>query len=252
MIWYIYSHSRFKVQRAKLFRFNYKRSVLRKLISIGVPSGMQYIFEVTAFSVAAIFAGMLGAEALAAHQIAINMASVSYMAATGLGAAATIRVGTEFGKGHYLLLKDGARSIFVMTVIWMVAAGLLILTFRYTLAGFYTTEQGVISIAASMLLVVVLFQISDGLQAVCLGALRGFTDVKIPTLITFVAYWLLSVPVSYYLSQYTSLGVMGIWYSLAGALTLSAILLLSRFYNLLEKFRQRSLLKGAGRIRSTY
>ncbi len=236
MFWYLRSHKRFVVHIKHLFSTRLSKVAIRKLLQVGIPSGLQYIFEVSAFSMAAVFAGTLGANALASHQIAINIASVSYMAATGLGSAATIRVGNQAGRADVRNLRMAARSLFMMTVAWMAFAGLVILLFRTTLAGFYSNDEAVLALTGKMLIVVIIFQLSDGLQAVGLGALRGFTDVRVPTLITFFAYWVIALPAAWVFSQYTSWGAMGIWYALAGGLTVSAILLLNRFYNLVQRF----------------
>lgn len=234
---YVYKSRKFAALNLTVFHRNFRRRIVGKLLSLGIPSGLQYIFEVSAFSMAAIFAGMISATALAAHHIAINIASVSYMAVTGIGAAATVRVGNQMGRKDPDTLKQAANSIFVMGLVWMAAAGAVIYLFRAQLAGFYSQDPAVLLLAGQMLIVVVLFQISDGLQAVALGALRGFQDVKIPTTITFVAYWVLTMPVAYVLSQHTPVGVMGIWYALAGGLSLSAALLVVRFYRLWSQFR---------------
>jgi len=233
---YVMHHKRFKVYRLSVFAYKFNTTVFRRILQVGLPTGLQYIFEVSAFSLAAIFAGMLSANAIAAHYIAINIASVSYMAATGLGAAATVRVGNQSGRKDAVNLRLAAKSLFTLTILWMSFAGIIILVFRHQLAGFYSNDPEVLALAATMLLVVVLFQLSDGLQAVGLGALRGFTDVKIPTAITFIAYWAVTMPLAYVLSQHTPLGVMGIWYALAGGLTISAVLLLSRFYVLMTRY----------------
>jgi MATE family multidrug resistance protein len=236
---YVIYHKRFRVYQLNIFAYRFNSKVMRRILQVGLPTGLQYIFEVSAFSLAAVFAGMINANAIAAHYIAINIASVSYMAATGLGAAATVRVGNQSGRKDALNLRLAVKSLFTLTVLWMTFAGVIILIFRHQLAGFYSNDPEVLALAATMLLVVVLFQLSDGLQAVGLGALRGFTDVKIPTAITFIAYWAVTMPAAYILSQYTSLGVMGIWYALAGGLTISAVLLLSRFYSLMGSFTEQ-------------
>jgi MATE family multidrug resistance protein len=212
-----------------------RRVVIKKLLSIGIPTGLQSIFEVGAFAVAALFAGMLSAEALAAHQIAINLASISYMAATGLGAAAAVRVSNQLGRRDVINLRRAAQSLFSLTIGLMVITGVVLLLFRSELAALYTNDPMVTALAAKMLMVAVVFQLSDGLQAVGLGALRGFTDVKIPTIITFLAYWMFTIPLAYMLSQYTPSGALGIWYALAGGLTISAALLLWRFRRLLNQ-----------------
>ncbi|MCC5915713.1 MAG: MATE family efflux transporter [Cryomorphaceae bacterium] len=232
LVMWVYVRRKRKLQFISLLQFHFSKVVVKKLLAIGLPSGLQYIFEVSAFSTAAIFAGLISAQALAAHQIAINLASISYMAATGLGAAAAVRIGNQLGRRDPKNLRMAARSIFTMTVVWMSFTGLILLFFRQTLTGFYADDPEVLALAGSMVIVAVFFQLSDGLQAVGLGALRGFTDVKIPTLITFVAYWIITLPTAYFLSQYTALGAMGIWYALAGGLTISAILLMTRFWKM--------------------
>ena len=237
--WYVMRHPKFAVFKLRLFHRKIRWKVFRRLLELGIPSGLQYIFEVGAFSLAAIFAGMISAVALAAHHIAINIASVSYMTVTGLGAAASVRVGNQRGRRDPLNLRRAANTLFVMTISWMIFAGLLILFFRTSLAGLYSDDPEVLALAANMLIVVILFQLSDGLQAVSLGALRGFQDVRIPTAITFIVYWLITLPLSYVLSQFTPLGVMGIWYALAGGLTLSATLLIFRFYRLVSEFKRK-------------
>jgi MATE family multidrug resistance protein len=239
MWWYIARHPRFQWYKIRMFTRRSISIIYRRLLQVGVPSGLQSIFEVSAFSLAAIFAGMLGAIALAAHQVAINIASVSYMAVTGLGAAAAVRVGNQTGRKDAKNLRMAASSIFRMSLTWMGFAGLVILIFREELAGFYSQDPEVLDLAQIMLLVVVVFQLSDGLQAVALGALRGFTDVKVPTLITFFAYWVVTLPAAYILSQYTPMGVMGIWYALAGGLTISAALLITRFYKIQNRLASK-------------
>ncbi len=239
MAWYVLRHRKFARFRLGLFHTNIRRKVIKRLLGLGIPTGLQYIFEVGAFAMAAIFAGMISAVALAAHHIAINIASVSYMTVSGLGAAAGVRVGNQRGRRDPANLKMACKTIFIMTISWMAFAGLVILLFNKTLVGFYSEDTAVIAIAVNMLIVVVLFQLSDGLQAVGLGALRGFQDVKIPTTITFMVYWPITLPAAYYLSQHTALGVMGIWYALAVGLTLSAVLILFRLHRLVNEFARK-------------
>jgi MATE family multidrug resistance protein len=233
---YVMKANRFKIYDLRIWAISFRKKIARRLLQVGIPSGLQFTFEVSAFSLAAIFAGMLSAKALAAHQIAINIASVSYMAVTGLGAAATVRVGNQAGRRDKANLKTAASTIFKMSLVWMAFTGLVILLFRDTLAGFYSDDPDVLLLAGKMLILVVIFQLSDGLQAVAIGALRGFTDVRIPTVITFVAYWLMTLPAAYILSHLTPLGAMGIWYALAGGLTIAAVFLLKRFVNLVQRF----------------
>jgi MATE family multidrug resistance protein len=235
---YVIKDKRFLDYNLKIRLTYYRNKIMRRLLQVGVPTGLQYTFEVSAFAIAAIFAGMINAVSLAAHQIAINIASVSYMAVTGLGAAATVRVGNQAGRKNLKTLKLAASTIFNMSIIWMGLAGIFIYLFRHQLAHFYSNDPVVLALASKMLIVVVLFQLSDGIQAVALGALRGLTDVKMPAYITFAAYWLFTLPLAYTLSQHTDLGAMGIWYALALGLTLSATLLVWRFRRLLVTFNR--------------
>jgi len=235
LVWmgrYVMKNDLPQVNKSNLLEFSYRPKIVRKLIKLGIPMGLQYIFEVSAFAVAAIFVGTISAVALAAHQIAINIASVSYMAVTGLGAAATVRVGNYHGAKDKHNLKMAASTIFKLAILWMVVSGITIFFFRYELASLYTDDTEVIEIASLMLIVAVLFQLSDGVQAVALGALRGLTDVKTPTWITFTVYWILVLPACYFLPKYTSWGALSIWYALAVGLTISALLLTVRFWRL--------------------
>jgi MATE family multidrug resistance protein len=245
---YVLLHKRFRPYKLRVFGGTFRNKVSRRILQVGVPTGLQFIFEVSAFSLAAVFAGMLGAKALAAHQIAINIASVSYMAVTGLGAAAAVRVGNQVGRGDVRNLRMASTTIFRMATIWMGFAGLVIFLFRGELAGFYSSDPDVLALAGSMLLIAVVFQLSDGLQAVALGALRGFTDVRVPTFITFVAYWLITLPAAYLVSQHSSLGALGIWVALAGGLTISAALLMLRFFSLMKRFNFKPAALEEGRI----
>ncbi len=203
--------------------------VIKKILSLGLPSGIQYFFEVGAFSFAVIMVGWLGTAQLAAHQIAINLASISFMAVLGISVAGSIRVGNAVG------MKDVAetrREGFTATLLGasiMFGAGVIFILFRNFLPTLYVNDEVVISYASSLLVIAALFQISDGTQAVGIGILRGLTDVKLPTAITFIAYWIVGLPVGYLLGFTSKLGVQGVWIGLLLGLTTSAILLTLRF-----------------------
>ncbi len=202
---------------------------IKEILTIGVPSGLQYIFEVGTFAVCAILIGVIGALPQAAHQVSISLASISYMAAGGLSAAASIRVGNQLGKKDYNTLKLAALSLFVMVIIFMSFMGIVFLTGRFFWPSLFTQDQTVIAIAAQLLIITFLFQISDGVQVVAQGALRGLSDVRTPTILTFFSYWVIALPLAYLLGFYTTLGVIGVWIGLAVGLTVNAILLFRRF-----------------------
>ena len=202
---------------------------IKNILEIGIPSGLQYIFEIGAFAVSAILVGVIGALPMAAHQVSISLASISYMAASGLSAAASIRVANQLGKKDYDTLRLAATTLFRMVAIFMAFTGVIFLSGRFFWPTLFTDNQTVIAIAAQLLIVTTLFQISDGVQVVAQGSLRGMGDVRTPTVLTFISYWVVSLPLAYLLGFHTSLGVIGIWIGLASGLTANAILLYRRF-----------------------
>ena len=200
------------------------------LLKLGVPTGFQYIFEVSAFAISAWIIGTYGATALAAHQVAISLASISYMAATGLGAAATIRIGQFLGQRDHRAAREAATSLFGLTVLFMTFTGLLFLVGRNVFPFLYTDSAEVAQLAGQLLVVATLFQISDGMQATALGALRGIQDVKMPTLFTFIAYYVFALPLEWVIGTYFDGGAVGVWIALAVGLTVAAGAMTVRFY----------------------
>ncbi|MGB5497942.1 MAG: MATE family efflux transporter [Maribacter sp.] len=228
-------------------RFNFKlieKKVMHKIISLGFPSALQMFFEVAIFTAAIWISGVLGKNAQAANQIALNLSSMTFMFGMGLGVAAMIRVGNQKGLLNFKELRRIAQSIFFLTFLVEIVFAVLFLWGRDWFPTIYldvddTTNMAdnteVIFLAGQLLLVAAFFQISDGIQVVVLGALRGLQDVKIPTLITFIAYWLIGFPISYYLGLHTDFGSVGIWIGLLTGLTASAIMLYIRFNYLTKK-----------------
>ena len=203
--------------------------VIKRILSIGLPSGFQYFFEVGAFSFAVIMVGWLGSKELAAHQIAINLASISFMAALGISAAGSIRVGNEVGRKDISETRKAGFTAIFLGASMMFCAGIIFIIFRNLLPTFYINEKDVIEIASTLIVIAALFQLSDGTQAVGIGILRGLTDVKIPTAITFIAYWIVGLPVGYLFGFILGYGVQGVWIGLLFGLTTSGILLTLRF-----------------------
>lgn len=215
---------------AEGFRLRDVRGTLtRKILAIGVPSGLQWVFEVGAFSFAVVMIGWISPEAQAAHQIALSLAATTYMMASGLSAAASVRVGNHYGSSDMDGLRRSGYSAFVMVLAFMGLMALLFILFREMLPGLFTNDLQVIEIASSLLVIAAFFQLSDGLQVVALGALRGMKDVRFPTLITLIAYWGIGLPSSYYFAFTLKLGTEGVWYGLSLGLTIAAILLSLRF-----------------------
>lgn len=205
------------------------------ILRIGTPVAMQYTFEVSAFSGAAVLIGTIGAVEQAAHQVAINLASMTYMMAGGISAAATIKTGNNFGKEDYLNLRLSAISSYHIVLIFMAVAALLFAGLNQYLPLIYTSDKAVINIAAQLLIIAGFFQLFDGTQVVGLGILRGLGDVNIPTFITFIAYWVIGIPIGYFLGIYMGWGANGIWYGLTLGLLVSAALLFARFHYFSKK-----------------
>ena len=209
-----------------------------KIIKLGIPSALQMFFEVTLFISAVWLCGIISVESQAANQIAISYASVSFMFAVGLSVTAMIRVGNLKGQNDFENLKTIAQSIFVLTILIEIIFALIFVLFHEKLPTLFLSANAlenqasnieVIAISAKLLLIAALFQMVDGVQVVVLGALRGLQDAKIPMYITFVAYWMVGFPISYYLGLYTELKAQGVWIGLLAGLASAAVLLYIRF-----------------------
>ncbi|WP_299453760.1 MATE family efflux transporter [uncultured Microscilla sp.] len=239
MFWYVFTKPRFRpfLRTFTLFKATYSQTKI--ILQQGLPAGFQHFFEVSAFAGAAIMVGWLGAKPLAAHQIALNLAAVTYMAATGLGVAGSIRVGNAAGEGSPARIFRAGTSAFMLVFIFMSITCLLFISFNYFLVKVYIDDQQVINIAASLMIIAGFFQLSDGIQVVGLGVLRGIGDVNLPTVITLVSYWFIALPVGYILCFHFNWGVEGMWVGLLLGLTVSAIFLTLRFYRLVYANRKQ-------------
>lgn len=233
------SKDKFKVYFKRLDFSEIKRSILSKIINLGFPTAMQMLFEVGIFTAAIWLAGTIGTIDQAANQIALNLSSMTFMIAVGLGVTATIRVGNQKGLKNFSNLRRISFSIFLQVFIieFFFAIGFILL--KDLLPWIYIDNMEVVTTAASLLLIAGLFQLSDGFQVVVLGALRGLQDVKIPTFLTFIAYWVVGFPISYILGKTLNWGSQGIWIGLLAGLTTSAVLLYVRFNYLTKKLIEK-------------
>jgi MATE family multidrug resistance protein len=232
---YILGSPRYKMYHFRLSLPNASFPMISRILKIGIPTGFQFIFEVSAFSTAAIMMGWIGVNALAGHQIALNLASISYMMATGLATAGMIRVSNQIGKGDMIAMRKAGMVVFGMVVAFMFACGVIFFSFRFFLPTLYIDDPEVIALSASLLIIAGLFQLSDGVQVVALGVLRGLEDVKVPTIVTLLAYWVLGLPLGYVLAFEFGLAEKGIWYGLLIGLSITAVMLFYRFHQLSKK-----------------
>ena len=233
--------------RPYITNFNFKKieqKISAKLFNLGFPSALQMFFEVGIFTAAIWLSGVLGKNPQAANQIALNLSSMTVMVGIGLSVASMVRVGNQKGLNDCISLRRIAFSIFFLTFIIEIIFASFFLIFRDWLPTLYidgdtlvnmNDNKEVVLIASKLLLVAAFFQIFDGLQVAILGALRGLQDVKIPAFITFISYWIVGFPVSYYLGLYTSLESVGIWIGLFTGLFVASILLYIRFNYLSKK-----------------
>ncbi|XMO86518.1 MATE family efflux transporter [Algibacter sp. AS12] len=248
MVWYLWYLLKGK-EKSKAFVTNIKffvldKLMLKKILNLGAPSAMQMFFEVAIFTAAIWLSGLLGKNPQAANQIALNLSSMTFMVAMGLSVASMIRVGNQKGLKAYLELRRIAFSLFLMGTLLAFCFALLFFAFHDYLPRIYVDfndienyadNMEVVSIASNLLIAAAIFQISDSIQVVVLGALRGLQDVKIPTVITFISYWLVGFPISWFLGDKDAYGSFGIWLGLLAGLTTASILLYIRFNYLTKK-----------------
>ncbi|WP_405291659.1 MATE family efflux transporter [Algibacter sp. Ld11] len=247
MVWYLWfllkrkDKSKEFVTNIKLFVLD--KLMLKKIINLGTPSAMQMFFEVAIFTAAIWLSGLLGKNPQAANQIALNLASMTFMVAMGLSVACMVRVGNQKGLKKYVDLRRIAFSIFLLGVIIAFGFALMFFAFHDYLPKLYVDlddvknfadNNEVVTIASKLMVAAAIFQISDSIQVVFLGALRGLQDVKIPMILVFIAYWIIGFPISWIYGKEDAYGSFGIWLGLLAGLTTASILLFLRF-NYLSK-----------------
>ena len=238
-LWWLLANkerSRALVTNIKFFVLD--KLMLRKLINLGAPSAMQMFFEMAIFTSAIWLSGLLGKNAQAANQIALNLSSMTFMVAMGLSVASMVRVGNQKGLRNFKALRRIAFSIFLLGILLAVFFGAVFFLFHKSLPKIYVDFNDVtnyadnlevVAIASQLLFAAAIFQISDTIQVVVLGALRGLQDVKIPTIITFISYWVIGFPISFFLGKEEMYGSFGIWLGLLAGLSTAAVLLYLRF-----------------------
>ncbi len=212
-------------------------SYVKPILIIGIPAGLQFFWEVAAFNAGQIMSGWISTEAEAAHMISIGLASITFMVLTGISAAGTIMIGYSFGARDKEGIRIAGNTVFLLTLLIELVFAVFFFSCHAILPKLYTDNAEVISIASSMLFFAAVFQISDGLQAVASGVLRGMQDVKYPAAIAFVSYWLVMIPSCYFLAFYFNYGLKGIWIGFIIGLTVAAVLQIARYKYVLKKLQ---------------
>lgn len=195
----------------------------KEILKIGVPMGLSTFFETSMFAVVTILISKFAITTIAAYQTALNVVSFLYMIPVSISMALTVLVGFEVGAGRYKDAKVYSWLGIYLSMLIALVTGLLVVLFRYEVAGFYSNDPAVISLTAHFLIYALFFQISDAIQATAQAALRGYKDVNTAFVMTLVAYWLICLPVGYILAQYTNLGAPGYWIGLTVGLLAAGI-----------------------------
>ena len=226
---------KFSIHFISFFKGFYNKLIVNNLLKLGFPSALQMLFEFGIFTSSIFLSGTLNTESQAANQIALNLATMTFMVVVGLGVTSTVRVGNQMGTKNYRELKRIMGSIFLLVLIIQTTFAILFILLKDYLPLFYIDDMQVVSIASHLLLVVALFQLSDGFQVAILGVLRGMQDVNVPTLLLFVAYWCIGFPIAYFLGKANMYGAFGIWLGLFASLSASSTFLFFRYRYLLAK-----------------
>jgi MATE family multidrug resistance protein len=227
-----------------IFKFIINTEMIKKIVSLGLPTSLQMLFEVGIFTAAIWLSGLLGEITQAANQIVLNISSMTFMIASGLSVSAAIRAGNQKGLNNYKELKRISLSILLLGIIFATVFSLLIFFLRNALPYIYIDISDslnyhknleIVGKAATLFIVVSLFQLFDSAQVIILGTLRGMQDVIIPTIIVFIAYWVVGFPVSYYFGDISQYKEIGIWFGLLCGLLFSSVFLYLRFIYLTNR-----------------
>ena len=253
MVIYLKVDSKYSRYLKNLNFMDLEKLLFEKILKIGFPSAAIMFFEITFFTCCVWMSGLLGKNPQAANQIALNLSTITYMVAMGLSVVAMIRVGNQKGKKNFIELRRVAISVFLLIFILDIFFCLTFILLHNQLPWIYLDSKNlinssdvyrVVELSSSLLLISAFFQISDGLQSVLIGALKGLQDVKLPALIAFTSYGLIGLPISYLLGIKSNYGVIGIWIGLFFGLTISSIFLLVRFQYLTKKLINQNLYKS--------
>ena len=200
----------------------------KEILKIGVPMGLSTFFETSMFAVVTILLSKFNVTTIAAYQSALNIVSFLYMIPISISMALTVLVGYEVGARRYKDARQYSWLGVCIAIIIAIVTGVFVVTFRYKVGGFYSNEPAVINLTAHFLIFALFFQIADAIQATAQAALRGYKDVNLAFIMTLVAYWLICLPVGYFLSNYTNMGATGYWIGLTVGLLAAGVALSMR------------------------
>lgn len=224
---------RFVAVRERQWKYNLQ--TMRDLLRIGIPSSMQLGVEVCAFAVSGIIIGTISAVSQAAHQIALSCASLTFMVSMGLSQAGSIRVSNAYGRADWKQIRVIGKTTLVAALMYGCFCGICFVLFRHQLPLIFNEDEEVVHLSAILLLFAAVFQISDATQATGAGLLRGIKDVKVPTILVTLAYWVIGLPIGWLFAFHYKMGAAGMWLGLIIGLTLASVFLGTRFLNMIRK-----------------
>jgi multidrug resistance protein, MATE family len=228
MLLYVRYSRKYAEYKFSFWTGRYEKSIFKTQLKIGVPSGLMFAMEVAAFAVPILF--IPETSQLAAHRVAISLAAMTYMISSGLGAAAAIRVGHFVGTNERHEMRRAGFSAILLSFAFMCIAAIVFVIFRHWLPAQFNDEPAVLNYAAALLLIAAAFQLFDGTQVTAQGALRGLKDTIYPGWVAFVAYWIVGLPLSYYLCIPMGLGAEGVWYGFVAGLAVASFGFIRRFH----------------------
>ncbi len=240
-LWFAYSQRPFKKFHVlgRFWRIDW--SLMRQLVVIGGPIALSFLLEYGLFSAAGLLMGVISTTALAAHQIALQIAAILFMVPFGIGMAATVRVGQAFGRGDATAIRRAGVAATILGIVFMTVMTIAVILVRFEVAGFFfgETKQGMaaVELAATLMMVGATFFIADGVQTVAAGALRGLSDTRIPLLLAAISYWVIGFPAAWALAFWGGFGAVGVWIGLSIGTGIYAMLLVWRFRALTQRLK---------------
>lgn len=241
LVFYFSRQERFRRYFAFFRKTAFSMRQAYDLMRMGTPIALQMFMECGAFCISAVMAGWIGTVEIASNQVAVQIANITFMMVLGVSAATTIRISHEFGSGNLRRLNRAANASYHIVLLYNAITALLIITMRRWLVAAITPDPQVIEVASGLLVMVAIFQLSDGLQAISVGILRGMQDVKSIMLIAFISYIAINIPVGYLCAFVLGWGATGLWVGFIVGLTVAAILLGSRYRRHYLNLRRASL-----------
>jgi MATE family multidrug resistance protein len=217
----------------EVFKLDFK--LIKKIVGIGLPIGAANFCEVSFFMFATLLIGTMGTVQLAAHQIALNLASTTFMIASGVAQATSIQIGQARGRNKYDEILGHAANGYALVFFFMIVVTVMFLTIPGHLISIYTTDASIIETAIPLLMIASGFQILDGFQVVGIGASKGLQDTRVPFINTVIAFWLFGMPASFVFSRYMGMASKGVWWGLIAGLGVAALLHAHRFYKVLYR-----------------